>query len=104
MIHLVVTLGMTAVAIEVGYDRFETGEDPTTLNYVLSWIVAVLFQPMATLFNFIHHQTGRGIPDIIEWPLFFLNSVLWGATIGVFWSFVVRSNLSFKRDALKRAP
>lgn len=100
--HLVVTLGLMAAGIVVGYERFETGEDPSTPDRVLGWVVAVLLQPVATLFNVIHHQTGRGIPDFIEWPLLFLNSVLWGVAIGALWSLVMRSNLSFNSDAQKR--
>lgn len=102
MVHLVVTLGLMAAGIIVGYERFETGGDPTTIDRFFGWIVAVLIQPVATLFDVMHHQTSRGIPDFIEWPLFFLNSVLWGFAIGALWSLVMRSNLSFNSDAQKR--
>lgn len=91
-----------AVGIVLAYERFETGEGPTTAEWILDWMVVVLLQPVTTLFDAIRHQTGGGIPDFIEWPLLFLNSVLWGFGIAAIWHLIISSHTPSNPDAQKR--
>jgi hypothetical protein len=75
LLHLVATLGLLIFAFSSAMAQFDTGLPAGTMEEAASLVVEVLIQPIGVLWSF---KRRLGIPQFLEWPLFLLNSVLWG--------------------------
>jgi hypothetical protein len=102
IVHLFVTGVLMAVGIAIGYERFDTDEEPTTADKALGAVVTVLLQPVGSVFDALTAHTGRGIPDVLEWSLLLVNSAIWGVAMATIWYLAKRSNPALNADAQKR--
>jgi len=75
LVHLIATLGLLVYAFSAGMARLDNGVPASTMEEIASWIAEVLIQPIESLWPILVRMR---IPGFLEWPLFMLNSLLWG--------------------------
>lgn len=82
MIHLGVLCVCLVCAIGAGMERFDHPEiRESSLALATETTTEILMEPLLTI-TAIGWPNG-GIPEWIEWPLFLLNSSLWGFSIAL---------------------
>ena len=83
LIHLGVLIAFFAVSFSAGMVKFDGKGEITTFEEISQKITVILMSPMYLLWN---SWASKNIHDGIEFVLFILNSVLWGAAIEYLYS------------------
>ena len=78
VLHLIFTFGCVIFSIGAGMDRFDTLNEPTSIEKAIDYTTQVLMSPLYWLWT---PWMSKNLHDSIEWLLFLLNSVLWGFLI-----------------------
>lgn len=69
------------------------GSEPTALSSAISSVASscafVLMQPGALLWT---TWASHNLPDVFEWALTIINSLVWGAVLALVWTWLRRRN------------
>jgi hypothetical protein len=82
LLHLIVTLIclLASFSFAMQCSESEMISIPWYIDAV-NMLCSILMFPL----GYIWHVWAEGFPDLIEWIMFVLNSVVWGSVLAVFW-------------------
>jgi hypothetical protein len=81
VIHLLLSIGSVAVAFGSGMKAFENPDyQPSMAERLADSLVEILTQPAMSLWT---SWMSKNIPDVVEWGLYLLNSLLWGISLAI---------------------
>jgi hypothetical protein len=80
-IHLVLGIGSVMIAFGSGMEAFDNPDyQPSSVERVADTLAGILMQPGMSLWT---PWVSKTMPNVVEWGLCLLNSLLWGIVLAV---------------------
>jgi len=81
VIHLLLSIGSVAVAFGSGMEAFDNPDyQPSMVERVADSLAGILMQPGMSLWT---PWMSKNMPNVAEWGLCLLNSLLWGIALAL---------------------
>ena len=80
-IHFVLAIGSVMIAFGSGMEAFDNPDyQPSLVERVADALAGILMQPGMSLWT---PWVSKNMPNVVEWGLCLLNSLLWGIVLAV---------------------